>query len=56
MDEFAFQSAVHLVQAIKDKKISSSELLELFIERYRTYNPVINAIVDTDFENARISI
>jgi amidase len=54
MDEFAFQSAVNLVKAIQDKKISSSELLELYIERYERYNPSINAIVETDFETARL--
>ena len=53
MDEFAFQSAVNLVKAIQDKKISSSELLELYIERYERFNPRINAIVETDFEAAR---
>ena len=53
MDEFSFQSAVNLVKAIQDKKISSSELLEIFIERYERYNPSINAIVETDFETAR---
>ncbi|MBL7177870.1 MAG: amidase [Desulfobacteraceae bacterium] len=53
MDEFAFQSAVNLVKAIQDKKISSSELLELYIERFERLNPCINAIVDTDFETAR---
>ena len=53
MDEFAFQSAVNLVKAIQDKKISSSELLELYIERYERLNPSINAIVETDLETAR---
>ena len=54
MDEFAFQSAVKLVGAIQDRKISSSELLEIYIERYERYNPSINAIVETDFETARL--
>lgn len=53
MDEFAFQSAVNQVKAIQDKKISSSELLELYIERYERFNPRINAIVETDFDTAR---
>jgi len=53
MDEFAFQSAVNLVKVIHDKKISSSELLELYIKRYERFNPSINAIVETDFETAR---
>ena len=53
MDEFAFQSAVNLVKAIQDRKISSSELLELYIERFERFNPSINAIVETDYETAR---
>jgi amidase len=54
MDEFAFQSAVNLIKAIQDRKVSSSELLELYIERYERFNPRINAIVETDFEPARV--
>ncbi len=54
MADFAFQSALDLTKAIQDRKISSSELLELYIERYERLNPRINAIVDTDFENARM--
>ncbi|MBI4767618.1 MAG: amidase [Deltaproteobacteria bacterium] len=53
MDGIAFRSAVYLVKAIKEKVISSSELLELYIERYERFNPQLNAVVDTDFENAR---
>ena len=53
MDEYPFKSAVDLVKAIKGKKISSSELLEIYIERYKRFNPLINAIVFTDLENAR---
>lgn len=53
MDEFAFQPAVDLVKAIQNRKISSSDLLEIYIERYERYNPSINAIVETDFETAR---
>ncbi len=54
MNEFAFQSAVNLVKAIQAKRISSSELLELYIARYERLNPRINAIVATNLENARI--
>ena len=53
MNEFAFQSAVSLVKAIQDMKISSSELLEIYIERYERLNPQLNAIVETEFKNAR---
>ena len=53
MDGIAFRSAVYLVKAIKEKVISSSELLELYIERYERFNPQLNAVVDTDIEGAR---
>jgi amidase len=53
MNNFAQLSATKLVKAIHDKRISSVELLELFIERYERLNPRINAIVETDLENAR---
>ncbi len=52
-NDVAFQSATELVRAIQDRRISSLELLELYIERFERLNPVINAIVATDFENAR---
>jgi amidase len=53
LGDYALQSAVSLIKAIQDRKISSYELLEIYIERYERYNPNINAIVETDFENAR---
>ena len=53
MEEWAKQSALTLTKAIQDKKISSSELLEYFIERYERLNPEINAIVATNFDQAR---
>jgi amidase len=53
MNGFAQLSATKLVEAINDKRISSVELLELFIERYERLNHRINAIVATDLENAR---
>lgn len=53
MGERAFQSATDLLKAIRDRRISSAELLELYIERYERLNPKINAIVASDLENAR---
>ncbi len=52
MKDMACLSAVKLVKAIKEKRISSFELLEFYIERYGRLNPKINAIVTVDFENA----
>ena len=45
-------SASSLINAIKKKKISSTELLEYFEERYKKLNSKVNAIVVTDFESA----
>lgn len=53
MKELAGYSAAKLVKALKKKQISSLELLEFYFERYGRLNPEINAIVATDFENAR---
>jgi len=53
MDDLARQSALTLAKAIQEKKISSVELLEYFIERYERLNPEINAIVATNFNQAR---
>jgi len=53
MEEWAKQSALALVKAIQDKKISSFELLEYFIERYERLNSQINAIVATNLDLAR---
>ena len=53
MSEVAFQSATELTKAIRDRRIGSAELLELYIERYERLNPEINAIVATDLETAR---
>ncbi len=53
MKELAFQSATELAGSIRGRRISSLELLELYMERFERLNPSINAIVATDFENAR---
>ncbi|MBU3914635.1 amidase, partial [bacterium] len=53
MNEWAFQSATDLANAIKNKKISSADLLEIYIERTNRLNPKINAIITTDFDTAR---
>lgn len=53
MNEVAFQSATELIKTIRERRIGSAELLEIYIERYERLNPKINAIVATDFETAR---
>ena len=53
MTDLAFQSTTDLANAIKSRRIKSTELLELYIERMQRHNPRINAIVATDLDNAR---
>ena len=48
-----FRSAKDLATAIRRKKISAVELLELYVRRMEQYNPKINAIVVTDLDTAR---
>ncbi len=53
MDDLAFADATTLAGKIKNKEISSSELLEHYITRMDKYNPDINAIVCTQLDKAR---
>ncbi|MSQ92655.1 MAG: amidase [Gammaproteobacteria bacterium] len=53
MAGWARQSASALVLAIRERRVSSSELLEYFIERFERLNPKINAIVATNLVIAR---
>lgn len=45
-------SATSLIKAIKNKKTSATELLKYFIDRHKRLDPIINAVVTTDFEGA----
>ena len=51
--ELAFQSAVSLTAAIRERRVGCLELLEHFISRVERFNPDLNAIVVLDFERAR---
>ena len=53
MSDLPFQSASRLTAAIRDKQLTSVELLELYRARIERYNPALNALVATDFEGAR---
>lgn len=54
MDELAFADATTLAKKIRDKEISSVELLEHYVSRMEKYNPDINAIVCTQLDKARL--
>jgi len=46
-------SASRQATAIRKGDLSSRDLLELYISRIEKYNPAINAVITTDFDNAR---
>ncbi len=52
MSDIAFQPAHKLATAIRNKKISSRELLQLYFDRIDRYNKDLNAIVVQDRESA----
>ncbi len=53
MSELAFQSALQLGAAIRNKSISATEMLTYFLDRVERLNPALNAIVVRDFDRAR---
>ncbi len=53
MPDIAFRSALEQVVAIRNREISSRELLDHYLKRIGRYNPAINAVVTLDVERAR---
>lgn len=53
MVDIALRSALELVVAIRNREISSRELLDHYLNRIEQYNPKINAVVTLDVERAR---
>lgn len=53
--DFLYNSAIELVSALANKKISSEELLDETIARIERYDKSINAMPVRDFEQARIA-
>jgi amidase len=53
MSNLMFQPAHKLASLLRRKKCSAKELLDACRTQYETFNPVINAVVVTDFERAR---
>ena len=53
MTELAFQSAVELTVALRNREIGARELLDHYLERVQKYNPRLNAIVHIDEQRAR---
>lgn len=53
MDELAFSDATTLAAKIKNREVSSVEMLEHYVARMEKYNPDINAIIVTQLDKAR---
>jgi amidase len=53
MTQLPFRSAAALVAAIKGREISSTELLDCYLDRIERFNPGLNAVVTLDAERAR---
>ncbi|MDP9375535.1 MAG: hypothetical protein M3Q65_24435 [Chloroflexota bacterium] len=49
----AFAPAREMLWALRKRRVSAVELLELHLRRIARYNPVLNAIVTMDYDNAR---
>src|SRR5438552_7801225 len=49
----AFATAVDMLAALRARRVSAVELLELHLKRIARHNPELNAIVELDFERAR---
>jgi len=53
MLELGFRSATALLRAVRERRISSRELLEHFLDRIDRLNPRLRAVVTLDAERAR---
>ncbi|MBF6598938.1 MAG: amidase [Dehalococcoidia bacterium] len=53
MPDLAFESATNLARMLREKRVSSRELLDLYLGRIERYNPQLNAVVTLDGERAR---
>jgi amidase len=51
--DLAMASATQLAAALRDRQVSSRELLDTYLERIAVHNPALNAVVTLDAEGAR---
>jgi len=52
-DAICLEPAARLAELIRDREISSRELLDLYLRRIDRINPALNAVVTTDVDRAR---
>ena len=48
----AFATAIDMLAALRARRVSAVELLDLHRRRIERHNPELNAIVEPDFERA----
>src|SRR5690348_6896948 len=53
MDNIIFASAATLARAIREKQVSSREVVEAYLQRIEAINPTLNAVVQVRAEAAR---
>lgn len=53
MSDILFSTATGIAEQIRDRKISSSELVDLFVDRIERADADLNAVVVRDFDRAR---
>src|SRR2546423_11460710 len=53
MDEIIYSSATELARAIRDKQVSSAEVVEAHLARIEEVNPKLNAVVHLTADAAR---
>jgi amidase len=53
MDELIYASAAALARAIRTKEVSSQEVVDAYLERIKTVNPQLNAVVQVGADAAR---
>jgi amidase len=53
MSEMAFQSALQLGAAIRNRSITAEEMLDYFLARVERFNPDLNAVIVHDYDRAR---
>src|SRR5499426_2824138 len=49
----AFTTAIEMLDALRARRVSAVELLDLHRRRIERHNPELNALVELDFERAR---
>src|SRR5437762_2619990 len=52
MEELMYASATALAHAIRDKQVSSQEVIEAFLKRIEAVNPQLNAVVQLTADEA----